>query len=86
MHHDRPRFGRRTHDNERMATEHDEVDRIVGAWVTQRPDLDFSPLEVLSRVDYVASRGGGRGAVREVCDLIIRAQDKWDAAMAEYLA
>ena len=42
--------------------------------------------EVLSRVDYVASRGGGRGAVREVCDLIIRAQDKWDAAMAEYLA
>ncbi len=42
--------------------------------------------EVLSRVDYVASRGGGRGAVREVCDLIIRAQDKWDAAMADYLA
>jgi 3-deoxy-D-manno-octulosonate 8-phosphate phosphatase (KDO 8-P phosphatase) len=42
--------------------------------------------EVLARVDYVASRGGGRGAVREVCDLIIRAQGKWDAAMAEYLA
>jgi 3-deoxy-D-manno-octulosonate 8-phosphate phosphatase (KDO 8-P phosphatase) len=41
--------------------------------------------EVLSRVDYVASKGGGRGAVREVCDLIIRAQGKWDAAMAEYL-
>jgi len=30
--------------------------------------------EVLSRVDYVAARGGGRGAVREVCDLILRAQ------------
>ncbi len=42
--------------------------------------------EVLARVDYVASKGGGRGAVREVCDLIIRAQGKWDAAMAEYLA
>ncbi len=42
--------------------------------------------EVLSRVDYVASKGGGRGAVREVCDLILRAQGKWDAAMAEYLA
>jgi 3-deoxy-D-manno-octulosonate 8-phosphate phosphatase (KDO 8-P phosphatase) len=41
--------------------------------------------EVLARVDYVASKGGGRGAVREVCDLIIRAQGKWDAAMAEYL-
>lgn len=42
--------------------------------------------EVRARVDYVASKGGGRGAVREVCDLIIRAQGKWDAAMAEYLA
>ena len=42
--------------------------------------------EVLARVDYVARKGGGRGAVREVCDLIIRAQGKWEAAMAEYLA
>ena len=42
--------------------------------------------EVLARVDYVASRGGGRGAVREVCDLILRAQGKWDAAMAGYLS
>ena len=45
-----------------------------------------SHAEVLSRVDYVAGKGGGRGAVREVCDLILRAQGKWDAAMAEYLA
>jgi len=42
--------------------------------------------EVLCRVDYVAGKGGGRGAVREVCDLILRAQGKWDGAMAEYLA
>ena len=42
--------------------------------------------EVLARVDYVATRGGGRGAVREVCDLILRAQGRWGAAMAEYLA
>ena len=42
--------------------------------------------EVLARVDYVAGKDGGRGAVREVCDLIIRAQGKWEAAMAEYLA
>ncbi|GAB2516171.1 MarR family transcriptional regulator TamR [Microbacterium petrolearium] len=32
----------------------DEVDRIVGAWRTQRPDLDFSPMEVLSRVDRLS--------------------------------
>lgn len=37
-----------------MSTEHDEVDRIVGAWGIQRPDLDFSPLEVLSRVDRLS--------------------------------
>ena len=28
----------------------DEVDRIVGAWLRERPDLDFAPLQVLSRV------------------------------------
>jgi DNA-binding MarR family transcriptional regulator len=28
----------------------DEVDRIVAAWQRQRPDLDVSPLQVLSRV------------------------------------
>jgi DNA-binding MarR family transcriptional regulator len=37
-----------------MAHETDEVDRIVAAWVSQRPDLDFSPLEVLSRVDRLS--------------------------------
>ena len=41
--------------------------------------------EVKSRVDHVAVRGGGRGAVREVCELILRAQGKWPAALAEYL-
>jgi DNA-binding MarR family transcriptional regulator len=37
-----------------MAKETDEVDRIVQAWIAQRPDLDFSPLEVLSRVDRLS--------------------------------
>lgn len=37
-----------------MAPEHDEVDRILDAWATERPDLDFSPLEVLSRVDRLS--------------------------------
>jgi DNA-binding MarR family transcriptional regulator len=35
-------------------SEVDEVDRIVGAWNAQRPDLDFSPLEVLSRMDRLS--------------------------------
>ena len=33
---------------------HDEVDRIVGAWERERPDLDFAPLQVLSRVARLA--------------------------------
>jgi len=41
-------------DNGRVTSEHDEVDRIVEAWGRQRPDLDFSPLEVLSRVDRLS--------------------------------
>jgi len=32
----------------------DEVDRIVAAWGREREDLDFGPLEVLSRVDRLA--------------------------------
>lgn len=35
-------------------TASDEVDRIVGAWTRERPDLDFAPLEVLSRVTRLA--------------------------------
>ena len=33
---------------------HDEVDRLVSAWHRERPDLDISPLEVLSRVSRLA--------------------------------
>ena len=33
-----------------MMPAHDEVDRIVDAWLRERPDLDFAPLQVLSRV------------------------------------
>ncbi len=32
----------------------DEVDRIVDAWLRERPDLDFTPLQVLSRVGRLA--------------------------------
>ncbi|HEY6773235.1 MAG TPA: HAD hydrolase family protein, partial [Oxalicibacterium sp.] len=41
--------------------------------------------EVRSRVHYVTQAGGGCGAVRELCDLILHAQDKYEAAIAPYL-
>ena len=34
----------------------DEVARIVESWRRERPDLDFSPLEVLSRVGRLAKQ------------------------------
>lgn len=42
--------------------------------------------ELRRRADYVTTLQGGRGAVREVCDLLLRAQDRYDAALAPYLS
>jgi 3-deoxy-D-manno-octulosonate 8-phosphate phosphatase (KDO 8-P phosphatase) len=41
--------------------------------------------EVLSRAAYVTRASGGKGAIREVVELILKAQGKWDAAIAEFL-
>lgn len=41
--------------------------------------------EVKSRVDYVCQRPGGRGAVREICDLILRQTGAWETVTARYL-
>ena len=35
---------------------------------------------------YVTRNRGGRGAVREVCDLIIKGQGKWNRVMERYLS
>jgi 3-deoxy-D-manno-octulosonate 8-phosphate phosphatase (KDO 8-P phosphatase) len=35
--------------------------------------------------NFVTTRGGGRGAVREVCDFILHAQGKLEPALAAYL-
>ncbi|MEE4253314.1 MAG: 3-deoxy-manno-octulosonate-8-phosphatase KdsC [Desulfuromusa sp.] len=40
--------------------------------------------EVFPLVDYVASRPGGRGAVREICDLLLRASGQWDELTKRY--
>jgi 3-deoxy-D-manno-octulosonate 8-phosphate phosphatase (KDO 8-P phosphatase) len=36
-------------------------------------------------VDYVSRDPAGAGAVREVCELILRAQGQLDAALTPYL-
>ncbi len=40
--------------------------------------------EVKEAVDYVAKRPGGRGAVRELTDLILKAKGRWDEVTARY--
>lgn len=40
--------------------------------------------EVKSKAHYITSKGGGRGAVREVCDIILKAQGKWQEAAGRY--
>jgi len=41
--------------------------------------------EVLERVDFISSVNGGRGAVREVCELILKAQGHWNSLMDLFL-
>lgn len=41
---------------------------------------------VKNRAHYTTQRGGGRGAVRELCELIMQAQGTLDAQMAPFFA
>jgi 3-deoxy-D-manno-octulosonate 8-phosphate phosphatase (KDO 8-P phosphatase) len=40
--------------------------------------------EVKIVADYITDKPGGRGAVREVCDLILRIQEKWEEVARRY--
>ena len=40
--------------------------------------------EVKKHSHHVTERAGGHGAVREICDLIIKSQGKWDLATSKY--
>lgn len=42
--------------------------------------------EALARAHYVTELAGGQGAVREVIELILRAQGRWQRIVREYLA
>ena len=41
--------------------------------------------EVKPRVDYVSQHPGGRGCVREVCEILMRSQGSWQKHMDFYL-
>jgi 3-deoxy-D-manno-octulosonate 8-phosphate phosphatase (KDO 8-P phosphatase) len=45
-----------------------------------------APAVVRERVHYVTQAGGGHGAVREACELIMQAQGRFDSQLAAFLA
>jgi 3-deoxy-D-manno-octulosonate 8-phosphate phosphatase (KDO 8-P phosphatase) len=41
--------------------------------------------DVISRAHHITQASGGRGAVREVCELLLKAQGAYDQIMAQFL-
>jgi 3-deoxy-D-manno-octulosonate 8-phosphate phosphatase (KDO 8-P phosphatase) len=65
-------------------------DELVDLPVLTRCGFACAPREapeaVRARVHYVARAGAGRGAAREVCELVMRAQRTLEPALRGYLA
>jgi 3-deoxy-D-manno-octulosonate 8-phosphate phosphatase (KDO 8-P phosphatase) len=65
-------------------------DDIIDIPILRRVGFAAAPAdavaEVLPYVHFVAKNGGGWGAVREVCDLLLKGQKSWDAVTARYFA
>ena len=63
-------------------------DDLLDLPVFERAGLAGAPAdaapEVRSRAHWVAMSAGGRGAVREFLELILRAQGRWDAIVSGY--
>ncbi|MGQ0545374.1 MAG: KdsC family phosphatase [Betaproteobacteria bacterium] len=64
-------------------------DELVDLPVLTRCGFAAAPREapeaVRCRVHYVAAAPAGRGAAREVCELVMRAQGTYESALQEYL-
>ena len=54
--------------------------RRVGFAVTVKDAV----ADVKKHVDYTTAKNGGCGAVREICELILKVQGKWDEVTAKY--
>ncbi len=63
-------------------------DDLLDIPVLRRVGLSAAPadaaLEVRERVDWVSPSGGGRGAVRDLIELVLRAQERWDGIVQQY--
>jgi 3-deoxy-D-manno-octulosonate 8-phosphate phosphatase (KDO 8-P phosphatase) len=64
----------------------DEIDLPLLLQVGFAVTVPTGHAEVQHRAHYVTKAPGGRGAVREVCDMVMRAQGTYDQALAQYFA
>jgi 3-deoxy-D-manno-octulosonate 8-phosphate phosphatase (KDO 8-P phosphatase) len=72
--------------------EHGEVaymgDDLLDLPVLERAGLSAAPAdaaaEVRETVDFVSPSPGGRGAARELIELVLRAQKRWDDIVQQY--
>jgi 3-deoxy-D-manno-octulosonate 8-phosphate phosphatase (KDO 8-P phosphatase) len=65
-------------------------DDILDLPVLSRVGLAAAPADaaddVRQRVHWVSAAKGGAGAARDLIELILRAQDKWESIVATYMA
>ena len=63
-------------------------DDLLDLPVLARAGLSAAPsdaaAEVRGRVDFVSAVPGGRGAARELIELVLRAQKRWDEVLRQY--
>lgn len=63
-------------------------DDLLDLPVLARAALSAAPAdaaaEVRAKVDWVSPSPGGRGAVRDLIELVLRAQDRWDDIVQQY--
>ena len=65
-------------------------DDVLDLPVLSRVGLSAAPADaaddVRARVHWISAANGGSGAARELIQLILRAQGKWDSIVATYMA
>jgi 3-deoxy-D-manno-octulosonate 8-phosphate phosphatase (KDO 8-P phosphatase) len=65
-------------------------DDLLDLPVLERVGLSAAPAdaapEVQRAVHWVSGAAGGRGAVRELIELVLRAQGKWETVLADYVS
>jgi 3-deoxy-D-manno-octulosonate 8-phosphate phosphatase (KDO 8-P phosphatase) len=63
-------------------------DDLLDLPVLERAGLSAAPAdaaaEVRAKVDWVSQSPGGRGAARELIELVLRAQNRWDDIVQQY--